>query len=100
MNFPGHASFTKLYAHTFRIIPWSLQEIEDLKEQIKNQGTSVEVDGMAPDITELLRQIREQYEQMVLKNRDETESWYKAKVQRLSFRHSCEFTVIAECKCF
>ena len=49
-------------------------------EQIKNQGVSVEVDGIAPDVAELLRQIRAQYESMVLKNRDEAEQWYKSKV--------------------
>nr|CAB3248812.1 glial fibrillary acidic protein [Phallusia mammillata] len=59
------------------------EEIEDLKEQIKNQGTSVEVDGIAPDVAELLRQIRAQYEQMVLKNRDEAEQWYKNKFEDL-----------------
>ena len=52
-----------------------------MKDQIRSQGTSVVVeDGIAPDIAELLKQIRAQYEQMVAKNRDEAEQWYKSKV--------------------
>ena len=38
---------------------------------------------MVPDISELLRQIREQYEQMVLKDKDDAENWYKIKVGRV-----------------
>jgi len=53
-----------------------------LKEKIRNQGTSVVVeDGLSPDVAELLKQIRAQYEQMVMKNRDEAEQWYKSKVR-------------------
>ena len=61
--------------------PSFFQEIEELKAQIRNQGVSVEVDaGLGPDVAELLRQIRAQYEQIVMKNRDEAEQWYKSKV--------------------
>ena len=42
-------------------------------------------DGIAPDIAELLKQIRAQYEQMVMKNKDEAEQWYKSKVSLLIF---------------
>ena len=52
-----------------------------MKEQIRNQSTSVEVDAtVGPDITDLLSQIRTQYEDMVLKNKNEAEQWYKVKV--------------------
>merc|ERR1712183_1079692 len=57
------------------------EEIEELKAQIREQGYNIEVDDISPDISEMLRQIRAQYEQMVIKNRDETESWYKSKLK-------------------
>merc|ERR1719354_160897 len=59
------------------------EEIEELKAQIREQGYNIEVDDISPDISEMLRQIRAQYEQMVIKNRDETESWYKSKFEDL-----------------
>lgn len=59
------------------------EEIEELHAQIREQGYNIEVDDIAPDISELLRQIRAQYEQIVMKNRDETESWYKSKFEDL-----------------
>ena len=63
------------------------EEIDDLKEQIRNQGTSVVVEeGLSPDVAELLKQIRAQYEQMVMKNRDEAEQWYKTKFDDLQDR--------------
>lgn len=59
------------------------EEIEDLKKQIAEQGVNVEVDGIAPDVAELLRQIRAQYEAIVIQNRDEAEAWYKKKFEDL-----------------
>nr|CAD10679.1 intermediate filament protein D [Molgula oculata] len=58
-------------------------EIEDLKDQIANQGVNIEVDGIAPDVAELLRQIRQQYETIVAQNQDEAEQWYKKKFEDL-----------------
>ena len=51
-----------------------------MEAHIREQGYNIEIDDIAPDISELLRQIRAQYEQIVMKNRDETENWYKSKV--------------------
>lgn len=59
------------------------EEIDDLKNQIANQGVNIEVDGIAPDVAELLRQIRAQYESIVIQNRDEAEAWYKKKFDDL-----------------
>jgi len=59
------------------------EEIEEREAQIREQGFNVEVDDITPDISELLRQIRAQYEQMVLKDQDETENLYKAKFDEL-----------------
>lgn len=69
-----------------------------MKEQIKNQTTNIEVDGVAPDVAELLRQIREQYEQMVMKNRSEAEEWYKSKVRLFESKINLNFSlVVNEC---
>nr|NP_001027716.2 intermediate filament protein IF-D [Ciona intestinalis] len=62
------------------------EEIDDLKAQVRDQGVNVEVDGIAPDVAELLRQIRAQYESIVLKNKDEAEQWYKNKFEDLEER--------------
>jgi len=59
------------------------EEIEDLKEQIASQGINVEVDGITPDMNEILRDIRQEYETIAIKNRDEAEEWYKKKCEDL-----------------
>merc|ERR1712227_1185154 len=59
------------------------EEMEDLKEQISSQGINVEVDGITPDMNEILREIRVEYEQIQVKNRDEAEEWYKKKCVEL-----------------
>merc|ERR1712147_117515 len=53
------------------------------KEQIASQGINVEVDGITPDMNEILREIRVEYEQIQVKNRDEAEEWYKKKCVEL-----------------
>jgi len=59
------------------------EQVEELQAEISAQSYNIEVDDIAPDISELLRQIRAQYEQIVMKNRDETETWYKSKFDDL-----------------
>merc|ERR1712176_1139492 len=59
------------------------EEMEDLKEQIASQGITVEVDGITPDMNEILRDIRQEYETIAIKNRDEAEEWYKKKCEDL-----------------
>ncbi|CAG5076581.1 Oidioi.mRNA.OKI2018_I69.PAR.g8495.t1.cds [Oikopleura dioica] len=59
------------------------EEIEDLKNQISEQGISVEVDGVTPDMTLILAEIRKEYDVIAAKNRDEAEEWYKRKCSDL-----------------
>lgn len=59
------------------------EEMEDFKEQIASQGINIEVDGITPDMNEILREIRAEYEQIQIKNRDEAEEWYKKKCSEL-----------------
>ena len=42
----------------------------------------VQVDTHGPDMSELLRDIRSQYEVAAKKNREETEAWYNSKVSQ------------------
>ena len=56
------------------------EEIEDLKQQIEEQGINVEVDGITPDMNQILAQIRQEYDEIAVKNRDEAEQWYKVSV--------------------
>ena len=37
----------------------------------------MEVDGMMPDMNQILGQIRQEYDEIEYKNRDEAEQWYK-----------------------
>ncbi|CBY24880.1 unnamed protein product [Oikopleura dioica] len=46
------------------------EEIEDLKNQISEQGISVEVDGVSPDMNLILADIRKEYDVIAAKNRD------------------------------
>ena len=57
-----------------------LEEVEDLKQQISEQGLSVEVDGITPDMNQILNEIRKEYDVIALKNRDEAEMWYKVNI--------------------
>ena len=59
------------------------EEIEDLKQQIEEQGINVEVDGITPDMNQILAQIRQEYDEIAVKNRDEAEQWYKVIVLTL-----------------
>jgi len=66
-----------------------LEEVEDLKQQISEQGVSVEVDGITPDMNQILNEIRKEYDIIALKNRDEAEMWYKVNKwsTNQAFRH-------------
>lgn len=63
------------------LTPLSPQELRELQEQLARQRVHVEVDASKPDLTAALRDIRSQYEAMAASNVQETEEWYKSKVQ-------------------
>ncbi|KAL7403914.1 hypothetical protein ABVT39_006857 [Epinephelus coioides] len=59
------------------------EEMTALRAQ-QTGSVSVEVDSPAPvDLTEILREVREQYEALVVKNKQELEKWFQSKVATL-----------------
>lgn len=60
---------------------WALQEIRQLQSQTGGD-VSVEVNA-APgqDLTKILNDLRNEYEQIIEKNRREVEQWYEVKVR-------------------
>lgn len=64
---------------------------------VQTQQLKMEVDGgTRPDLTGALRDIRAQYETIALKNMQESEEWYKSKVDRSTQLHiyACTFVFI------
>lgn len=51
-----------------------------MKAQLVTDHVRVQVDTHGPDMSELLRDIRSQYESAAKKNREEAEAWYNSKV--------------------
>lgn len=67
---------------------------------VQTQQLKMEVDGGSrPDLTGALRDIRAQYETIALKNMQESEEWYKSKVDRPTLSHvnACRFPFFFEC---
>ncbi|XP_049426881.1 keratin, type I cytoskeletal 19-like [Epinephelus fuscoguttatus] len=59
------------------------EEMTALRAQ-QTGSVNVEVDSPAPvDLTEILREVREQYEGLVVKNKQELEKWFQSKVATL-----------------
>lgn len=59
-----------------------LQEMLELQSQIQQQqNVQVEMDMAKPDLTAALRDVRLQYENLASKNIQESEDWYKSKVE-------------------
>jgi len=57
--------------------------VNELKAQLVTDHR-VQVDTHGPDMSELLRDIRSQYEVAAKKNREETEAWYNSKLNDLN----------------
>jgi len=58
--------------------------VNELKAQLVTDHVRVQVDTHGPDMSELLRDIRSQYEVAAKKNREETEAWYNSKLNDLN----------------
>lgn len=60
---------------------WFPQEIQDVQVSVQTQQLKMEVESTSrPDLTGALRDIRAQYENIAMKNMQESEDWYKSKV--------------------
>lgn len=57
----------------------------ELKAQISNDPVRVAVDNHGPDMNDLLRDIKGQYEAAAKKSREEAEAWYNGKLNDLNF---------------
>ena len=53
-----------------------------MKSQLITDHVHVQMDSHGPDLSDLLRDIRAQYDLAAKKNREESEEWYNAKVLR------------------
>ena len=60
--------------------------MNELKAQLVTDHVRVQVDTHGPDMSELLRDIRSQYESAAKKNREEAEAWYNSKVTYATFQ--------------
>ncbi|XP_034553777.1 peripherin [Notolabrus celidotus] len=61
------------------------EEIQDVQVSVQTQQLKMEVDSSArPDLTGALRDIRAQYENIAMKNMQESEDWYKSKFADLT----------------
>ncbi|XP_069762737.1 keratin, type I cytoskeletal 18 [Narcine bancroftii] len=58
------------------------EEIKALRSQITNSNVHVEVDSpRGPDLTKIIAEIREQYENVSQKNKDDAEKWFKTQIE-------------------
>uniref|UniRef100_UPI0037E8F8A2 peripherin n=1 Tax=Semicossyphus pulcher TaxID=241346 RepID=UPI0037E8F8A2 len=61
------------------------EEIQDVQVSVQTHQLKMEVDSSArPDLTGALRDIRAQYENIAMKNMQESEDWYKSKFADLT----------------
>lgn len=58
------------------------QELEQMKSRIARDEVNVEVDSgpSGPELGSILSDLRSQYEDIVKKNKDQAEQWYRRKV--------------------
>lgn len=61
------------------------ETVSELKAQISTDPVRVPVDTHGPDMNDLLRDIRGQYEAAAKKSREEAEQWYNGKLNDLNF---------------
>jgi len=57
-----------------------MQIINELKSQLLTDHVRVQVDTHGPDLNDLLRDIRAQYDLAAKRSKEESEEWYTSKV--------------------
>ncbi|CAK8685300.1 glial fibrillary acidic protein-like [Clavelina lepadiformis] len=62
--------------------------VNELKSQLVTDHVRVQVDTHGPDLSDLLRDIRAQYDLAAKKNREESEEWYSGKLNDLNAKVS------------
>ncbi|NXO76887.1 PERI protein, partial [Sitta europaea] len=60
------------------------EELRDLEVSAPSPAGLAEVEVCKPELTAALREIRNQYESIAVKNLQEAEEWYKSKIQSLT----------------
>ena len=68
----------------------------ELKAQICNDPVRVPIDQHGPDMNDILRDIRAQYEASAKKSREDAEQWYNSKLNDLNFTVSRDSARIKE----
>lgn len=69
---------------------------QELKAQVVTDPVRVPVDSHGPDMNDLLRDIRAQYEASAKKSREDAESWYNSKLNDLNYQVSRDGAKIKE----
>ncbi|KAI4875513.1 hypothetical protein NFI96_009694 [Prochilodus magdalenae] len=59
------------------------EEVAVLKEKIKDSNVTVEVDSSQSNLSDTINKLRDQYEKLAEKNREETNEWYKNKFENI-----------------
>ncbi|XP_064182879.1 keratin, type I cytoskeletal 18-like [Anguilla rostrata] len=60
------------------------EEVADLRDQIKDSKVTVQMDSRkGNDLSDIIAKIRQQYEKVAEKNREETEAWYQGKFDNM-----------------
>ncbi|KAM3585186.1 uncharacterized protein V6R79_009899 [Siganus canaliculatus] len=57
------------------------EEVDDLREKIKDSKVMVEIDSQNSNLAEMLNKVRGQYDKLAKKNLQETEEWYQSKFE-------------------
>ena len=59
----------------------SSQEVEELRQKIRDSSIHVEVDSQESNLAETLNKIRAAYDKLAKKNQKEADNWYQSKVR-------------------
>ncbi|XP_030637583.1 keratin, type I cytoskeletal 18-like [Chanos chanos] len=58
-------------------------EVAALKDKIKDSSVNVEIDSPQSNLSDTVNKIRQEYEKLAKKNREETDEWYKTKFENI-----------------